>query len=151
VTTGVYGSALHQGDILRHWCEDFGDVEFKVVYVSTGPHNNLYYTLYDDERRDSLRLSLWDLSDMLTCVSITAWKEGSPCDGKKRRKRVYKNQTRDAVLQALDENGPLHRRELADVVGKTIRTVSNCLTVLRKRGKAMPLGNGVWALRDGRK
>lgn len=51
---------------------------------------------------------------------------------------------KDAIMGVLTEDGPIHRQDLADAVGRSLNSVSTRLSELRKKGMAEPTGGGYW-------
>jgi ATP-dependent DNA helicase RecG len=60
---------------------------------------------------------------------------------------VRKKQTHDAILELLKENPAYSREEMANRIGKTVRTVQRALDKLSEEGKIKRIGNsrsGYW-------
>jgi len=52
---------------------------------------------------------------------------------------------KDDILAVLRNEGPIHRKELAERVDRSLNIVSTHLSELRNEGKAGPIGGGDWA------
>lgn len=55
-------------------------------------------------------------------------------------------EARDAIVAAL-ATGPMHRADIARVVGRNVRATACALSALKREGRVEMLGHGVWRLR----